>query len=225
MVDNLWSLIIDPVVLCLIFFVLWILTIQNKQKVQYQLNGRLANQHTINNFLMNSISIVDSEQQMKYLLFVSKFVNYGYVNQDKQTVSIKEEIEQIHLMIQAHEISSSSIVNFSLNIDESNLLLPVIPFSIITIVENALKYGELDNRGNQLKIDVISNQELFHVVFSGYKLPEKSQVSKPIQGHGLHILKGRLKFYHFDKNSNNVTKNDFIHVDSDNQKLVMTLPK
>ena len=108
MLSNLWSLITDPVILCLTFLILWLITIQNKKKVQYQLEGRLSNQHTINNLLMNSISIENTEQQVKYLLFVSKFVNYGIINQDKSNVTVKDEIDQVREMIRAHEVSNES---------------------------------------------------------------------------------------------------------------------
>jgi LytS/YehU family sensor histidine kinase len=225
MLSNLWSLITDPAILCLTFLILWLLTIQNKKKVQYQLEGRLSNQHTINNLLMNSISIENAEQQMKYLLYVSKFVNYGFTNQDKSTVTIKDEIDQVVEMIRANEISNESQVDYSIEIDDVHLQLNTIPFSIITIVENALNYGELEKTENHLKIKLTMLDELYQISFSGYKLPDKIQIKRARQGHGLFILKGRLKYYHFEKNSNNVRRNEYLRITADNQYLQMILPK
>ena len=167
MLSNLWSLITDPVILCLTFLILWLITIQNKKKVQYQLEGRLSNQHTINNLLMNSISIENTEQQVKYLLFVSKFVNYGFINQDKSNVTVKDEINQVREMIRAHEVSNESKLEYSIEIEEAHLELQIVPFSIITIVENALNYGELHNAENKLKIKLNVFEGMYQITFSG----------------------------------------------------------
>jgi LytS/YehU family sensor histidine kinase len=225
MLSNLWSLITDPVILCLTFLILWLYSIQNRKKVQYQLEGRLSNQHTINNLLMNSISIENAELQVKYLLFVSKFVNYGFVNQDKSTVTIKSEMDQVLQMISAHEVSSENKVQYEIEIDEEHLQFNIIPFSIITIVENALNYGELEDSRNHLKIKLTLHDSLYKISFSGYKLPTKIQISKPRKGHGLYILKGRLKYYHFDHNSNSVRRNEYLRISDDAQLLEMILPK
>lgn len=225
MLSNLWSLITDPVILCLTFLILWLYSIQNRKKVQYQLEGRLSNQHTINNLLMNSISIENAELQVKYLLFVSKFVNYGFVNQDKSTVTIKSEMDQVLQMISAHEVSSENKVQYEIEIDEEHLQFNIIPFSIITIVENALNYGELEDSRNHLKIKLTLLDNLYKISFSGYKLPTKIQISKPLKGHGLYILKGRLKYYHFDHNSNGVRRNEYLSMSDDTQLLEMILPK
>jgi LytS/YehU family sensor histidine kinase len=225
MLSNLWSLITDPVILCLTFLILWLYAIQNRKKVQYQLEGRLSNQHTINNLLMNSISIENAELQVKYLLFISKFVNYGFVNQDKYKVNIRDEMDQVLQMISAYEISSESEVQFDIEIDDEHLQFDIIPFSIITIVENALNYGELEDSRNQLKIKLTLLDSLYKISFSGYKLPTKVQISKPRKGHGLYILKGRLKYYHFDHNSNSVRRNEYLRISDDNQLLEMILPK
>jgi LytS/YehU family sensor histidine kinase len=225
MLSNLWSLITDPVILCLTFLILWLYAIQNRKKVQYQLEGRLSNQHTINNLLMNSISIKNTELQVKYLLFVSRFVNYGFVNQDKSTVTIRDEMDQVLQMISAYEISCESKVQFDIEIDDEHLQFDIIPFSIITIVENALNYGELEDSRNHFKIKLTLLDSLYKVSFSGYKLPTNFQISKPRKGHGLYILKGRLKYYHFDHNSNSVIRNEYLRISDDAQFLEMILPK
>ncbi len=194
-------------------------------KVQYQLEGRLSNQHTINNLLMNSISIENAEMQVKYLLFVSKFINYGFVNQDKTTVSIRSEMDQVLQMISAHEFSSESKVQYSIEIDDEHLQLDIIPFAIITIVENALNYGELNIHGNHLNIKLTMLDDLYKISFSGYKLPNQIQISKPRKGHGLYILKGRLEYYHFDRNSNSIRRNYYLRINENTQFLEMTLPR
>jgi hypothetical protein len=65
----------------------------------------------------------------------------------------------------------------------------------------------------------------YKITFSGYTLPNKMHLSKPRKGHGLYILMGRLKFYHFDHNSNRVGRRDYLRINDDTQLLEMILPK
>jgi LytS/YehU family sensor histidine kinase len=44
-------------------------------------------------------------------------------------------------MIIAHEFSTQSKVEYSIEISDEHLQIDIIPFAIITIVENALNYG------------------------------------------------------------------------------------
>jgi len=226
MLHVIWALLTNPVVICITFFILWILTIQKKKRVEYHLAGRLANQHTINNLLVNSVSITDTENQISYLKFVAKFVKYGFTSQDKSTISLALEIEQIIELIKAHEISNECKINYEIGISPEDMNLPVIPFSIITIVENALCYGDLDNPERELKLSLnLLENSLFSIKFSGYKMPDKVNLLKPQKGHGLFILKERLKFMHYDKNTSNLAENNYISLSPDGMSLIMVLPQ
>ena len=159
------------------------------------LGGRLANQHTINNLLVNSISIEDPKKQSEYLRFVAKFVKYGFNCQDKPSIPLSEELDLVKELIHAQEISNDSKIDAFITVDSKYLSLPVIPFSLITIVENAISYGDLNNQRNQLKITLRTmSDSLYCIDFTGYNLPEKSKFIKPTKGHGLYILKERLRW-------------------------------
>jgi len=226
MLHDLWALITDPVFISLTFFILWILSIQKKRRVEYLLGGRLANQHTINNLLVNSISIEDPKKQSEYLRFVAKFVKYGFNCQDKPSIPLSEELDLVHELIRAQEISNDSKIESIITVDSKFLSLPIIPFSLITIVENAISYGDLINQQNQLKITLRSMSDgLYCIDFTGYNMPEKSKINKPNKGHGLYILKERLRFTHFDKNTKGVKGNKYIYITSDGLTLTMILPK
>jgi len=226
MLHDLWALITDPVFISLTFFILWILSIQKKRRVEYLLGGRLANQHTINNLLVNSISIADPKKQSEYLRFVAKFVKYGFNCQDKPSIPLSEELDLVKELIHAQEISNDSKIDAFITVDSKYLSLPVIPFSLITIVENAISYGDLNNQRNQLKITLRTmSDSLYCIDFTGYNLPEKSKFIKPTKGHGLYILKERLKFSHFDKDTKGVKGNKYVFISSDGLTLTMILPK
>jgi LytS/YehU family sensor histidine kinase len=224
MLNNLWSFVSDPAIISLTLFVLWILAIQKKKRVQYFLEGRLANQHTINNLLVNSISIDNSELQASYLRFVAKFVKYGFNCQDKSSVTLKEELELINDLLRGYEMSNEARFNIEIDIDNEQMNLPVIPFSLITIVENAVHYGELERSTNKLVIGITCiSEKLYKINFSGYVMPEKSKIENPLKGHGLYILKQRIKFVHYDKNTNSIKRNRYLFLKDD--CLQMILPK
>lgn len=226
MLHDLWALITDPVFISLTFFILWILSIQKKRRVEYLLGGRLANQHTINNLLVNSISITDPKLQSEYLRFIAKFVKYGFNCQDKQSIPLSEELDLVNELINAQEIADDAIIDAIITVDSKYLSLPVIPFSLITVVENAISYGDLNTQQNQLKIALRNmSDSLYCIDFTGYNLPEKSKITKPSKGHGLYILKERLKFCHFDNNTKGVKGDKYMFVTPDGLTLTMILPK
>jgi len=224
MLQNIWSLMNDPVIICLTLFVLWILSLQKRKQVQYFLEGRLANQHTINNLILNSISINGQESQAEYLRFVASFVNYGYKCQDLQTVSIDAEIQQIQQMVKAFELSND--ISIVLMVDEQITDEKIIPFSLITIVENALKYGDLENANNLIRIQLVTLPDnLIEIIFSGYNLPNISQIDKPQKGHGLYFLKQRLKYIHFEKNTRSIKNEKYMYVDVKSASLKLIMPR
>lgn len=226
MLRNLLTLLTDPIIICLVLFILLIVTVQKKRRVEYLLGGRLANQHTINNLLVNSISITDPKIQSEYLRFVAKFVKYGFNCQDKQSIPLSEELDLVNELIKAQEISNDSTIDSIITVDSKYLSLPVIPFSLITVVENAISYGNLNSQQNQLKITLRNmSDSLYCIDFTGYNLPEKSKITKPTKGHGLYILKERLKFCHLDNNTKGVKSDKYMFVTPDGLTLTMILPK
>jgi len=225
MLHDIWALMTDPAIICLTFFILWILTIQKKRKVEYYLAGRLANQHTIDNLLVNSMSISDPERQVVYLEFVAKFVKYGFTCQDKSTISLALEVEQVIGLIKGYEISNECQIDYEIGIKDEDMNLPVIPFLVITVVENALCYGDLNMPGKKLNISLSRlENNLYCIEFSGYSMPDKNNISKPSKGHGLYILKERLRFMHYDKSTNTVKGNKYIFLSPDGMSLKMILP-
>jgi len=225
MLHDIWALMTEPIIISLTFFILWILTIQKKRKVEYHLAGRLANQHTIDNLLVNSMSIGDPVRQVSYLEFVARFVKYGFTCQDKSTISLALEIEQVIGIIKGHEISNECNIDYEIGFNSEDMKLPVIPFLVITVVENALYYGDLDKPGKKLNISLSRlENNLYCIEFSGYSMPDKNNISKPSKGHGLYILKERLRFMHYDKSTNTVKGNKYISLSPDGMSLKMILP-
>lgn len=226
MIKDIWILLTDPGFICLTLFVLWILAIQKRKRVEYYLAGRLANQHTVNNLLVNSISIADPDKQIAYLKFVAKFVKYGFNCQDKSSIPMSEEIEQVRQIVEGYEISNEKQIKLVVDIEPSFMNVAIIPFSIITILENALSYGMLDIEGNEFKVSVsVMENNLFGIEFSGYNLPSQINLLKSEKGHGLDILRRRLKFVHYDKNTNSVKGNRYLFRSIDGLSMKMILPK
>jgi LytS/YehU family sensor histidine kinase len=171
------------------------------------------------------MSISDPERQVVYLEFVAKFVKYGFTCQDKSTISLALEIDQVIGIIKGYEISNECNLDYHIEINPEDMGLPVIPFLVITVVENALYYGDLDKSGKKLKMSLSRlENNLYCLEFSGYTMPDKNNISKPGKGHGLYILKERLKFMHYDKSTNTVKGNKYMSLSPNGLSLKMILP-
>ena len=176
--------------------------------------------------LINSMNIKDLEKQSQYLNSVAKFVNYGYSSQDKTTVPLIEELGQVMDFLKRSEITDERKIEFELQQETGTESFQIIPFALVTIVENAFNYGDLNILGNKLIIQISRlPEELYSISFSGYKLPGEQKLDKPLKGHGLHILKQRLKFIHFEKNTKSVANSKLITLSKDKNSLILIFPR
>gem|GEM_PF-3024702 len=226
MLDKLWALCADPSIIFLTLIIFCLLSVQKRKKIQFLLDGRLAHQHTINNMLINSISIPDPLRQSEYLRSVAKFVNYGFLHQDKTSVLLTEELEQVFDLIRRNEISNECKIRFEIHYDLRTESLNIIPFALITIIENAIEHGALNDEDHKICLHINNmSDDLYSVSFSGYHLPSSQNLTKPMKGHGLYILKQRLKFIHFEKNTKSVQNSKLMTIDTNKNSLILIFPK
>lgn len=142
--------------------------------------------NSLNN--IHSLIRIDPEKARETILNISDLLRYVLNYQNKETVTLREEMEIVAIYMQLNSIHLDANVQFQTSIDEQldNISLP--PLSIQLLVENALKHG------------AISNQALVSV--KGYEQDGKSiiEVSNPGKldqkragGIGLTNLHHRLK--------------------------------
>lgn len=169
---------------------------QRACRLRYLLDGRMASRHSILNLLQNSISLNGVEERDAYLRAAASLLRYAYERQTHLQVSMTEELEQCRRLIVTHNIARGTAVDLSVQGPEALLRQGVAPFSLIAIVENALRHGSIDPFGT-IRIDLAPGPERsFTVSFSGYVLPTPSDLSVPRRGDGLRLLQSRLRDLH-----------------------------
>ena len=119
------------------------------------------NPHFIFNAL-NSIQdyIIHNEQKLarKYLVKFSRLIRIYLEHSQKQTVSLREEIDALQLYLDLEKDRFEDVFAFSISVSEElnteTLLMPT--FLIQPYVENAIKHGLLHKKDNR-KLEVIFN--------------------------------------------------------------------
>ncbi|HAX92793.1 MAG TPA: histidine kinase [Bacteroidales bacterium] len=112
-------------------------------------------------FLFNSLTALkvliqdDSDKAQSYVNSLSKALRYTLQSNEKQLVTLNEEMEFMHSYIYLIRMryDTNLIVNYEIN--ESFLLFMLPPLTIQTLVENAIKHNEISKR-KPLKIDIVT---------------------------------------------------------------------
>ena len=130
------------------------------------------------------------------------------VETENMKVPLQKEIDHLLTLIDIHHLrfSNSKFIDYSLNGSTENHFLP--PLSIITVIENAFKYGELSNPEFPLiiKIDTTSDS----LYFTSRNKKKKNSVEVLSNNVGLDNLSKRLDFAFRDKYKIDITNdNDF----------------
>ncbi len=141
---------------------------QEKLQYEYAFLRAQVNPH----FLYNTLNVLFS-QALPYsqnladnILKLSNMMRYSLESLEYKSgkVSIQKEIEHMQTLIDIHNIrfSDSSVIKYNVSGKAEGQLLP--PLSIITILENALKYGDLKDPANPLLINLVlkPNQIYFY---------------------------------------------------------------
>lgn len=132
---------------------------QEKLQYEYAFLRAQINPH----FLYNTLNVLFS-QALPYsqsladnIMKLSNIMRYSLesVEYESGKVSIQKELEHLQTLIEIHNIrfSNSMAVQYFVSGKIDGQMLP--PLSMITIVENAFKYGDLKDAGNPLQIRVL----------------------------------------------------------------------
>ncbi|HEV7779892.1 MAG TPA: histidine kinase [Chitinophagaceae bacterium] len=153
--------------------------------------------HNTLNFLYAK-SLPYSEELSEGILTLSDIMRYaldqGYQRDGK--APLKDEIEHVHNVIKISQLrySNQLKVNFEVSGEVNGKM--VIPFVLITLVENAFKHGDLKNQEHpiDIKLNVKGNKLYFYC--SNKKKSGPKQLST---GIGLDNIKKRLELAYGDQ--------------------------
>lgn len=177
--------------------------ILQKEKIQYQYAFIRAqiNPH----FLYNTLNVLFSqalplsEDLANNIMKLSDLMRYSLDNVETENmiVPLQKEIAHLKTLIDIHQLrfSNSKHIAFELNGDVQNHLVP--PLSLITIVENAFKYGDLTKKENPLEIKISLHQD--KMLFFCRNKKKKNNVNVVSNNIGLDNLTKRLDYAFKDK--------------------------
>lgn len=122
-----------------------------------------------------------------------------------ETILLQEEIQQVKRFLKIQHTSSHEQLHFSWNITGNVFRFVVPPTTLLSLVKNALKHGDLSDPGTPLQIDISTGADAFSLTISNRLRKGKSTAS---HGTGLKNLERRLDLIFGDCYSFNTTKTD-----------------
>jgi ligand-binding sensor domain-containing protein/putative methionine-R-sulfoxide reductase with GAF domain len=176
-------------------------TIQNKQKMtesRLQSLRLQMNPHFLFNALNSIQQMILANEEMvatRYLSKFSKLLRTILVHSDREFVTLKEELEILHLYIELESIRFKDSFKYSIEcedeIDTDEVKLPTL--LIQPFVENAIWHGLMHKEGDRLlQVKFFESQESLHCIVEDNGIGrEKASEAKLATGQGKkHTSKG-----------------------------------
>ncbi len=153
--------------------------------------------HNTLNFLYAK-SLPYSEELSEGILTLSDIMRYALSqgNQKDGKALLKDEIEHVHNVIRINQLrySNQLKVNFEMSGNINGVM--IIPFVLITLVENAFKHGDLKNQDYPIDIKVKVEGRQLYFYCRNKKRSGPKQLST---GIGLENIKSRLVLSYGDQ--------------------------
>jgi sensor histidine kinase YesM len=131
---------------------------KDKLMLEYAFLRSQVNPHFLHNTLnvLFSQALNYSEELADNISKLSRIMRYSLesVEYDSDKVFVQKELDNLHLLIEINNLrfAYSKVIEYVIKGEVTNQMLP--PLSMITIVENAFKYGDLKDARHPLKIRV-----------------------------------------------------------------------
>lgn len=181
-----------------------ILEIQNLQ-ANYNFLKAQINPHFLHNTLnfFYAKSLPYSEELSDGILTLSEIMRYALSKENAidGKILLKDEIEHLHNVIKINQLRFSNKLNVNFNVYGLLGEVMMIPFVLITIVENAFKHGDLKNPDFPIDIQltIIDDTLTFFV-----KNKKKTGPKELSTGIGLDNTKKRLDMVYRNKYTINI---------------------
>jgi sensor histidine kinase YesM len=190
--------IISSVIYAISFFRAWRAEMLEKEQakretlsLQYKVLQEQINPH----FLFNSLNVLDSlmdvdiEKAKQFTHELSTFYRDVLSFKDQDVISLKEEVDFVKKYIYLQQIRFGEALQVEIAVNEQ-FEARVIPLSLQTLVENAIKHNEI-SKANPLKIIMAVSDDSELIVENNFQ-PKK--VIKESSKTGLKNLAGRYEY-------------------------------
>lgn len=132
---------------------------KDKLLLEYAFLRSQVNPHFLHNTLnvLFSQALEHSDELAENISKLSRIMRYSLesVEYESDKVFVQKELDNLHLLIEINNIrfSHSKVIEYKMEGEILDQMLP--PLSMITVVENAFKYGDLKDPKHPLKIQVL----------------------------------------------------------------------
>lgn len=171
-----------------------------KAKTELMLLKSQVNPHFFFNMLNNLYGLVgkDAKKAQELILKLSDMMRYSIYEGEKETVTLKEEVDYLKNYIELHKMRyhKKIDINFNCQIEEDYKVMPLL---FIILLENAFKHGVENLRENAfVYINILTfKNEIRFTIENNFDSSEKPKQS----GIGLKNLKRRLELVYPNKHT------------------------
>lgn len=189
-----------------------------KAKTELMLLKSQVNPHFFFNMLNNLYGLVgkDAKKGQELILKLSDMMRYSIYEGEKETVTLKEEVDYLKNYIELHKMRyhKKIDINFNCQIEEDYKVMPLL---FIILLENAFKHGVERLRDNAyVNINMTTfNNEIEFTVENNFDSSEDVEDA----GIGLKNLKRRLELVYPNKHKLSFSKVENVY------KVQLTLNK
>ena len=164
-------------------------------------------------FLFNTLNSIyaltlqKSDNAPDAVMKLSKMMRYVVSDSSKEAVSLKEDIDYIKNFVQLQRLRITNKESIHLNIEGEYQQLNISPLLLITFIENAFKYGVINDDEYPIKINLFIEKGVLTLsvlnTISDHQIreDEKSEV-------GIKNTTKRLDYLYPDKYDLNIVKKD-----------------
>jgi len=168
-------------------------------------------------FLFNSFNTLtalietDKENAGEFCRGLSDYLRYSLKFSESSFVTVEQELENLSNYLRVEKIRMGERLNIKYSVQEETKKINILPFSILTFVENGIKHG-ISNyiEGGKLEIftRIVDNTLLIRVI---NPVKPRDAIRKKGEGLGISTLKKRLFIVFKDRASIKLYEDGKIH--------------
>jgi len=186
---------------------------QEKLMAEYAFLRNQINPHFLHNSLnfLYAKSLGCSKELSDGILTLSEIMQYSLedTNARNSSVLLSNEVNNVRKVIKIHQLRFGNRLNIDFSIHGNIDNIRIIPLVIITLVENALKHGELANPTHPItiRIEVTQHESGNRFLFSIHNR-KKTGPKERGYGIGMDNVKKRLAYNYHDNHSIIIKEDD-----------------
>ena len=166
------------------------------------------NPHFLFNSLnsISSLTISNPVKAQEMVINLSMVMRYSLQHNQRETVSLKEELENIKLYLGIEKIRFGKKLNPIFEIEESCLKAEIPNMILQPLFENAIKYGVYEaTEPVRIYVSCQSEDKYFHIIIDNEYEPDS--VKNKGEGIGLNNIRQRLELMYGNPNLLKITDN------------------